>query len=71
MSIECTRNVPAGLSDLISVSTRLSEAGVVHALDGTGLLYCLGFDVSPRDWDLFTDAPHRMNRSRMHLTGNL
>lgn len=48
---------PSGLSDLIGVSKQLTEAGIVHALGGTGLLFALGFQVCPRDWDLLTDAP--------------
>ena len=46
-----------GLSELVSVSEALSGAGVVHALGGTGLLFGLGFDVEPRDWDILTEAP--------------
>lgn len=44
------------LDDLQEVSSRLSGAGVHHALGGSGLLCCLGFDVRPADWDLLTDA---------------
>lgn len=46
-----------GLSELISVSEALTNAGVVHVLGGTGLLFGLGFDVEPQDWDILTEAP--------------
>ncbi|MEE4296728.1 MAG: hypothetical protein V2J20_08945 [Wenzhouxiangella sp.] len=48
---------PPGLAQLILVSRALSGAGVVHGLGGTGLLFALGFNVRPRDWDILTDAP--------------
>lgn len=50
---------PPGLSDLIRVSKKLTQANIAHALGGTGLLFALGFQVCPRDWDLTTDAPAR------------
>ncbi len=44
------------LDDLRDISSRLRRAGIVHALGGSGLLHCLGFDVRPDDWDLLTEA---------------
>ncbi|MDX1381308.1 MAG: hypothetical protein R3233_09310 [Xanthomonadales bacterium] len=38
------------------ISRRLADAGIVHALGGSGLMRLLGIEVPVRDWDLTTDA---------------
>lgn len=46
----------ARIEDLIQFSTMLSDAGVMHALGGSGLMNLLGIDVQVNDWDITTEA---------------
>lgn len=44
-------------SKLEALSSKLSRAGIVHALGGSGLLSYLGLPVDVNDWDITTEAP--------------
>ncbi|MEM7738573.1 MAG: hypothetical protein AAF267_22595 [Deinococcota bacterium] len=47
----------AKVEDLHTLSQQLTQAGIVHALGGSGLLSYLDLAVEVNDWDLTTEAP--------------
>ncbi len=61
-SLNAQQPRPPGWDSLLAVSSALQRAGIKHALGGSGLLYCLGFPISPCDWDVLTEADEQAVR---------